>query len=464
MFREKKENGQSIVLIALMLFGLFVLAALIVDGGNMYLNRRQAQTAADAAALAAATEYCVNKVSLTQADLVAQDYALTKNNATQMIDLSPAGSPDGLAPYILLDAASKNIRVAVELTHATFFARVFGRSATTVEADASAGCYPPAAADSVIPVAWTCRAPLPGVISDSLDCDYKSIPWRIMKQIVDELMAGSPGCPHNNPRECLTGNAPLIYHDNELNVPSNQLTRGDYTLDPPQGIPAGYELQLNIIMDALPLGADVYCTTDTGGLASFCDLDGDGRIDWTNSERSWLLLDANSNQAQLDDIVRGDLTFGMVTPGWYPGRGGNIVDVYHDAQTYIEGTPALIPVFEEGMICGNSVDPRTDCVLADPNDYVMKLTGNDPETYFYVIGFAEFYVSCVADSPSKVCPGKEEVIAKLQDAGLTTLARDFKNEFSIEGYFLDGWVADNPNLQTGSNQIDLGVYIITLTE
>ena len=147
MFKTKNEIGQSIILIALMLFGLFVVAGLIVDGGNMYLNRRQAQTAADAAALAAATEYCISKGTPTEADLVAQDYALNKNRATQMIDLSPEGNPDGSAPFILIDAATKNIRVAVELTHSTFFAKVFGRSATTVEADASAGCYPPAAAD-----------------------------------------------------------------------------------------------------------------------------------------------------------------------------------------------------------------------------------------------------------------------------------------------------------------------------
>ena len=460
MFKTKNETGQSLVLIAVMIFGLFVLAGLIVDGGNMYLNRRQAQTAADAAALAAALEYCINKGSLADADLVAQDYALEENQATQMIDLSPADNPDGIAPFILIDADSKNVKVAVELEHSTFFARVFGQDATIVEATASAGCYPPAAADSVIPVAWTCRPPLPGVESTSDDCDYKSIPWGVMKEILDDLMAEIPGCPQNNRRLCLTGKAPLLYYDSQTIAPED-VTREDVVFEPvyPEQV-----LQLNIIMDALPLGADVYCTTDSGQLASFCDLDGDGRIDWTNSERSWLLLDKDSNQAQLDDIVRGDITFGMFTPGWYPGRGGNIADVYHDAESFVEGTPALIPVFEWGMICGSSVDPRLDCELADENDHVMKLAGNDPETYFYVIGFAEFYVSCVADSPSKVCPGKEEVIAKLTDAGLSTMAKDFKNEFSIEGYFLNGWVADNPELQTGENQIDLGIYIITLTE
>jgi len=460
MFRTKQESGQSLVLIVVTIFGLVVLSALIVDGGNMYLNRREAQTAADAAALAAALEYCIQKGSLSDADLVAQDYALNENQATEMIDLNPEGNPDGVAPFILIDAAAKNVKVAVELVHSTFFAKVFGLDTTIVEATASAGCYPPKAADSVIPVAWTCRPPLPGVLSTSPDCDYKSFPWSVMQQILVELEDGSSGCNSNNHRLCLTGNAPLLYYDSDAFPNPADLDRADVSFSQLDD----YELQLNIIMDALPLGADVYCTLENGDVSSYCDLDGDGRIDWTNSERSWLLLDKDSNQAQLDEIIRGEITFGMVTPGWYPGRGGNIADVYHDAEAYIEGTPALIPVFETGKICGNSVDPRLDCVLADSDDYVMKLAGNDPETYFYVIGFAEFYVSCVADSPSKVCPGKEQVITKLEEAGLSAMARDFNNEFSVEGYFLNGWVADNPDIQIGENQIDLGVYVITLTE
>jgi len=465
MFKTQKETGQSIVLIAVMIFGLLALSALIVDGGHMYLNHRQAQTAADAAALAAATEYCINKGTFADTDLVAQEYALNKNQATQMIDLNPAGSPDGIAPYILVDPATKNIKVAVGLTHSTFFAKIFGRPTTTVEADASAGCFPPAAADSVIPVAWTCRPPLPGVTSDSYDCDYKSIPWRIMKDILQDLEDDGL-CPNSNDpkvgqRQCLTGNAPVIYHDNADTTPSNQLTVGDYSFI--QG--TGYEhLQLYIVMDGLPLADDTYCDTGSGGLEGYCDIDGDGRIDWTVSQRSWLLLDKDSNAGQLPNIVDGSLTFGMVVPGWYPGKNGNTVNVYGVAESFIEGTPALIPVFKQGYIC-QAVDPRVTCTdLADDDDYVMKLAGGDPETYYYVVGFAEFYVSCVVDKPNKICPGKELLMAKLKAANLTDLAKAYQNEPSIEGYFMDGWVADNPDLQTGENQIDLGIYIITLTE
>ncbi len=468
MFRTKQESGQSIALIVVTIFGLIVLSALIVDGGNMYLNRREAQTAADAAALAAAREYCVNKTSIADADLVAQDFALNQNEATKMIDLDPLDdNPDNdAAPYILVDNVSinKNVKVAVELEHSTFFARVFGLDTTIVEATASAGCYPPKAADSVIPVAWTCRSPLPGVPSDSIDCDYKSIPWRVFKEILQEVDSVY-GCPLNpkdpgNPYgECLTGNGPLIYHDNDTPKTMNELALSDFSFAPADGL----ELQINIIMDSVPLGVEI-CEDNTGGISDFCDIDNDGRIDWTNSQRSWLLLDENSNAGQLPDIIDGSLTFGMVVPGWYPGKDGGNSNAYITADDAIEGKPVLIPVFKEGYVC-QAVDPRITCPdKASLTDHVMKLSGADEETYYYVIGFAEFYVSCVSDAGNANCPGKNQVITALEDAGYPDLAKGFKNEKSVEGYFMNGWVADNPEIQIGENQIDLGIYVITLTE
>jgi Flp pilus assembly protein TadG len=48
------EQGQAIVLLALIMAALLVFAALAIDGGNTYVERRRAQNAADAAALAGA--------------------------------------------------------------------------------------------------------------------------------------------------------------------------------------------------------------------------------------------------------------------------------------------------------------------------------------------------------------------------------------------------------------------------
>ena len=48
----KSENGQSIVIIAIVMVGMLALAGVAIDGGNLFLQRRNTQNAADAASLA----------------------------------------------------------------------------------------------------------------------------------------------------------------------------------------------------------------------------------------------------------------------------------------------------------------------------------------------------------------------------------------------------------------------------
>ena len=435
MFRTKKENGQTIVLIAVMLFGLMAVSALIVDGGNAYLSRRQAQTAADAAALAAANEYCINQGTVADAETFATEYALNQNKGSQLIDLDPAGSPDGLPPYILVDPATGNIRVGVEVTNSTFFAKVFGRDTTTVAADASAGCYPPGAADSVLPIAWSCRPPIPGIPSDSSDCEWKAIPWPVFQDILA------------NPSFVPTGNSgTLLYHDDE-NEPE---TAASY-------LNGAGDLQLYLVMDTIPSSAEIPCIqTDPINGTVNCDLDGDGRIDILgNGDRSWLILDGDANNAQLDDIVRGELTFGVSAPTWYPGRSGAVADVYKDAVNFIEGEPALIPVFE--VFCAPTSNPLTDplCAsLVEAGDGLVQISTAASGTYFRVVGFAEFYVSCVSNKLSKKCPGKEFALS----LGIITQSTP-----SIEGYFIDGWASSDQTVGDGS-ALDLGIYVLSLTE
>ncbi len=51
---KKTERGQALIMIALAMVGLAGMVGLVVDGGNAFLDRRNAQNAADSAALAAA--------------------------------------------------------------------------------------------------------------------------------------------------------------------------------------------------------------------------------------------------------------------------------------------------------------------------------------------------------------------------------------------------------------------------
>src|ERR1700737_5294392 len=50
----RKQSGQAVVLVAVAVLALTALLALALDGGGIYLDRRQMQNAADSAALAGA--------------------------------------------------------------------------------------------------------------------------------------------------------------------------------------------------------------------------------------------------------------------------------------------------------------------------------------------------------------------------------------------------------------------------
>jgi Flp pilus assembly protein TadG len=82
----KLQKGQALVIIALAIFGIIALTALAIDGGNAFADRRQAQNAADAAALAASMRY-------------AQDQTLSDTYLTTLaIDRTSINGYDNTAP------------------------------------------------------------------------------------------------------------------------------------------------------------------------------------------------------------------------------------------------------------------------------------------------------------------------------------------------------------------------------
>src|SRR5260221_13985986 len=78
----RSERGQSAVIVALLLVALVGMLALVLDGGNAFWQRRVAQNAADAGALAGAREWC-NTQNATSAANRATEYAITRNGATK---------------------------------------------------------------------------------------------------------------------------------------------------------------------------------------------------------------------------------------------------------------------------------------------------------------------------------------------------------------------------------------------
>ncbi len=143
-FGGKGESGQALVLLALFMIGLLAVMALVLDGGNMYLQRRRMQNAADAGALAG-TRILSKNGTAAQAETEAQGYASQHNGAD-----SAAVDATSL-PRSVSVVACKNTPMT--------FAQVIGLRSATVCARARAAWSPVCDLEGVRPIAiWSQEA------------------------------------------------------------------------------------------------------------------------------------------------------------------------------------------------------------------------------------------------------------------------------------------------------------------
>ena len=82
---KHKERGQALIVVVLAIVGLAGMVGLVVDGGNAFLDRRNAQNAADSAALAAALVRIRGGNSLAGAAFEAAEQNGYDNNGTSNI-------------------------------------------------------------------------------------------------------------------------------------------------------------------------------------------------------------------------------------------------------------------------------------------------------------------------------------------------------------------------------------------
>jgi hypothetical protein len=95
---EGKSQGQALIYVSIMMMTLLGFAALVTDGGLLFVNRRHMQNAVDAAALAGAQNLPMPPNDALGARPVSCDYAKTKNGVPDMVvDCSDQG-PSGAEP------------------------------------------------------------------------------------------------------------------------------------------------------------------------------------------------------------------------------------------------------------------------------------------------------------------------------------------------------------------------------
>ncbi len=420
----KKKNvnlsnkGQSLVLVALMLFALIGMLALILDGGNAYLKRRQAQTAADAGALAGVRELCLGTPAL--ANSVAIEYAENRNYENQ---------PDAEIDAIPTVVNANRMRVEANVTYDTFFASIFNIDRPTVWAIAEAACFSATYGEGVLPVVWSCREPVDGWPGDSSSCQQQRI------------------------------------SESELDT---------YLLTPDVIQP-----ELYVVMDSESLNSDLNCKEDYPDDPNlgeiWCDFDGDNESDWlAGGSRSWVDLDGDqsgddcpggSGSGELVDWILNGYDCEINQHTWIPTKTGNMGNVFEaaycrwipESETYapcpdhhgLDKPLVIIPVNDD--FCSDG-DPRVFCndrVHSDPLDLVYLGSGNQP--HYHLKTFVAFYITCVrlsVNKPEGSCPGIER--AKELNPGVF-LGMGYK---SIEGYFLEGEFSGiggrgDPNIDTG---------------
>jgi Flp pilus assembly protein TadG len=117
--RWRSEHGQTIALLAVFLTTLLGIAAIAIDVGSWYQDRRHLQNDADAAALAGASYLPAG----TAASAASASFAKNKLNGETVAVAFPTAD---------------TVKVTVNYVAPAFFAKVLGRSSATIQATATA--------------------------------------------------------------------------------------------------------------------------------------------------------------------------------------------------------------------------------------------------------------------------------------------------------------------------------------
>lgn len=175
--RSMKDGGAVLPFLALSLFSLLAVAALVLDGGQAYSQRRQMQSAADAAAMAGAAKVDTVKFG-TGAD-ASDIYDVVEQIATvnqadsfecELVTFSGAFVADCEDATDDDVDASQGVRVSPSDTANTTFGSIVGISTTTARTVATATIQPLVGARAPLAV---CSS---GITYDILDEDGKLDP------------------------------------------------------------------------------------------------------------------------------------------------------------------------------------------------------------------------------------------------------------------------------------------------
>jgi hypothetical protein len=227
---RQRERGQTIILVAVSIVSLLAMAALAIDVVTLYVARTEIQRAADAAALAGAKAMAdsgittlptsptvdpaftaspnVQTLAQNMANAVIAAVLAAPSNQVAGIALSP-GSPTFNFGTSTPSTPINNPHVTVSLQRTglpTFFAHIWGRTAATVTASATAEAYNPANTASFTPITpkgvkpWLVANIDPNTSAKFVDPGTGDIEPGVIANSPFWLVADCQGSPHRRCR------------------------------------------------------------------------------------------------------------------------------------------------------------------------------------------------------------------------------------------------------------------------
>jgi len=440
----KHEQGQIIVLVALAMFALIAMAALILDGGAIMVNRRAAQNSADAGALAGAEVFCrLGYYDETQVDAAVQKFTVDENNASSYTKAFTAASS---SEYVGIKVGA--LEVTAVVTTDSFFARIFGEDTLTASATATAGCMN-ANPGIVIPVAWACLPPEDD--SDSDDCDIKHLTEDEIKSVFPNFPLPASQNPTESDAEALSN---ALYWENaaDYGVFEEEDMIGDFK----------YADQITILMDSeLVCGDPEEVPSEI--ICDWFDNGTDRNQLYTGANRGWLnLAGGSSGESFMISWIENGLEISLQDHMWINGISGDRPGTYSSLETRV-GEIVWVPVFN--VICDDNPDSKPICyqaahdqayftanniegvaypcieydegawTCAEPESIVLE--GSTTQYYYHIISFAPFMVTCTEGSTEYYkydCPGR--IAAELANPDLPGTLQ-WNSVKSLEGYFID---------------------------
>ncbi len=220
MYRRHNECGQTIAIVAVSMVSFLAMAALAIDLTTLYVARGEIQRAADSAALAGAKAFVDSGVTSNPGNAglqaVAQQLANSYVAGAVLQNNVSGSSPQLVSPPTLDFSLQGNPRITVNLQKTSlpvFFARIFGTTAASVSATATAEAYNPAFSQSnsgsYIPSAPKCVKPflVPNAYADPSNPNNPSPPpfvdentWQVnqSQQFLGKPIVLSSGCKNGN--------------------------------------------------------------------------------------------------------------------------------------------------------------------------------------------------------------------------------------------------------------------------